>query len=196
MLECLLTHARGMHIDGVPFRRTLHFDAEAQALFTAFQDEVEPLLGEFGELSEIAGWGGKLVGAAARIAGLLHVAAHSDRPDTDPVTAETLSGALEIGRYAFAHAKAAFVVMGADGAVADARHILRWIERHEKTEFSERDAYRTMTTRFKHPADLHPGLTALENRGYLRRVPEPKGKGPGRKPSPRWEVNPALRSRN
>jgi putative DNA primase/helicase len=86
--------------------------------------------------------------------------------------------------------------MGADGAVADARHILRWIERHEKTEFSERDAYRTMTTRFKHPADLHPGLTALENRGYLRRVPEPKGKGPGRKPSPRWEVNPALRSRN
>jgi len=196
MLECLLTHARGMHIDGVPFRRALHFDAEAQALFTAFQDEVEPLLGEFGELSEIAGWGGKLVGAAARIAGLLHVAAHPDRPDTDPVTAETLSGALEIGRYAFAHAKAAFVVMGADGAVADARHILRWIERHEKTEFSERDAYRTMTTRFKHPADLHPGLTALENRGYLRRVPEPKGKGPGRKPSPRWEVNPALRSRN
>ena len=130
------------------------------------------------------------------LAALLHLAGHAQRPTVDPVSLETLEGAIDIGRYLLVHAKAAFVVMGADKAVADAKHILRWIERNAKTEFSERDAYRTMTTRFKHPPDLHPGLTALESRGYIRRVPEAAGKRPGRKASPRWEVNPDVHRQN
>jgi replicative DNA helicase len=196
LLERLLSHTRGMHLDGKPYTRALHFDAEAQALLDTFQDEIEPKLGEFGELAQIAGWGGKLVGAVARIAGLLHAAADPDRPDTGPVSAATLSGALEIGRYLLAHAKAAFVLMGADKAVADAKHILRWIERNAKAEFSERDLHRDLHHRFEHSVDARPGLAVLEDRGYLRRVPAPTEKRSGRKASPRWEVNPALGARN
>lgn len=196
LIEQLLDFACGMKIDGKVQVATLALDPEAQQLLSQFRGEIEPLLGEFGELAGITGWGSKLPGAVARIAGLLHVAAHPDKPAAGAVSAETLDAAIAIGRYLAEHAKAAFVVMGADKAISDAKHILRWIERNEKTDFSERDAYRTMTTRFKHPADLHPGLTALESRSYIRRVPEPTGKRPGRKASPRWEVNPALRSRN
>jgi replicative DNA helicase len=196
MIEQLLDFARGTKIDGEVHVVTLALDPEAQRRLMEFRGEIEPMLGEFGDMAGITGWGSKLPGAVARIAGLLHVASHPDRPASGTVSATTLGAAIEIGVYLAGHAKAAFVVMGADKAISDAKHILRWIERNEKTDFSERDAYRTMTTRFKHPQDLHPGLTALESRGYIRRVPEAKGKGPGRRPSPRWEVNPALRSRN
>ena len=63
--------------DGNP--HPLDLGPEAAALFLSFEAELEPRLGEFGDLAPVADWAGKLAGAVARLAGLLHIAAHSAR---------------------------------------------------------------------------------------------------------------------
>ena len=79
--------------------------------------------------------------------------------------------------------------MGADPATHDAEQMASWIQRDELTVFTLRDAHR----RFRKPSpqDLLPALDVLELRGYIRPTEVPKRNGPGRKPSPRYEVNPA-----
>ena len=71
----------------------------------------------------------------------------------------------------------------------DAEQMASWIQREELTVFTLRDAHR----RFRKPSpqDLLPALDVLELRGYIRPTEVPKRNGPGRKPSPRYEVNPA-----
>lgn len=75
--------------------------------------------------------------------------------------------------------------------VADARYIVRWIERHERREFSKREAYQHCKRRFPRADDIDPALKELERRGYIRTRPI-DGSGPGRPPSPVFEVNPAI----
>ncbi len=73
----------------------------------------------------------------------------------------------------------------------DARYVLRWIERHGRREFTKSEAQHHGKRRFPKADDIDPALTELTRRGYIRLVPaEPTG--PGRPPSPNYEVNPAV----
>src|SRR5260370_36271417 len=66
----------------------LILDLDAQVAMDRFAKWVEPRLSEFGELGSIRDWGGKLVCAVARIAGILQMAtlAAMDAPWTLPIS--------------------------------------------------------------------------------------------------------------
>ncbi len=73
----------------------------------------------------------------------------------------------------------------------DARYVVRWIERHGRREFTKSEAQHQGKRRFPKADDIDAALAELTRRGYIRLVPaEPAG--PGRPPSPKYKVNPAV----
>lgn len=168
--------------------------AEADDYLAGFQDEIEPLLAEGGDLSALSDWAGKLCGAVVRIAGILHAAEISDTFSLSvigitPISAATFKKALSIGRYLIPHAKAAFAEMGADPEIEAARALLRWIESAKSTadsKFSRREAQTANPTKFPKVTDLDPALKLLEAHGYIRAVES------RRRDSHKFEINPSL----
>lgn len=173
--------------DGV---RVLRLSGEAKNRHRDFMRELEPRLGPKGDLSAIADWAGKHAGAVGRIVGLLHLA--EARADDERVSAETMSRALSIGRYLIQHAQAAFAEMGADPETEGAQRILAWLKRTATEVFTRRDAHQALRATFRQAADLDAPLTALEERGYIRRREEAERPGPGRRRSQAYEVHPIL----
>src|SRR3989442_187310 len=80
----------------------------------------------FGELGSMIGWGGKLVGAVARIAALLHMVTHAGNPTPweTLLIVDTVRRAIQIGEYLIPHAHAAYAEMGADPEIEAARYTL------------------------------------------------------------------------
>jgi replicative DNA helicase len=103
-----------------------------------------------------------------------------------------------LANYLTGHACAVFDLMGGDARLDDARWLLDWISRTNRTQFSRRDAHvAAPRSRFAKATDLEPALRLLEEHGYLRRVdPEPSrdAQGRGRPASPRFLVNPLPRA--
>jgi hypothetical protein len=166
----------------------------ATELWLLFSSELEPKLAPLHELGGMADWGGKLAGAVARIAGLLHMASYvcEDAPWEVPISAETMECAIVIGRYLIPHARAAYAEMGTDPAFDDARHVLAWIKRNEQPVVTIRDIFEGTKGRFKRVAELEKPLDILIERKYLRQLSSEQRQGPGRPPSPAFEVNPSL----
>jgi hypothetical protein len=137
-------------------------------------------------------WGGKLVGAVARITGLLHMAEHagSEAPGDIPVSAATVERAVMVGKYLIEHAKAAFAEMGANAVVANAKAVLRWIEHKELTSFTRRDLHQGMRGSFKRVLEIDAPLAVLCERGFIRRRPDSPNSSSGRPESPTFDVNP------
>lgn len=175
-----------------PEPHRLVLDGHAAARFGDFRRAIEPQLGEFGRLGDMADWGSKLPGTVARIAGLLHLAAHADaeRPWDEPIGTETMAGAIAIGEYASAHALAAATAMGLDPGEADARYLLRWVALHGGATFPKQAAWQGTRGRFEKAERLDQALDRLVAHRYLRPLPTSERTGPGRKPAPEYEVNP------
>jgi replicative DNA helicase len=194
----LVEHVLGLRpltaADGSPAPRLLELSPAAADLHEAFETAIEPQLGEFGELAHVADWGGKLAGATARLAGLLHLAAHAadDAPWEIPIAGGTMEAAVTIARdFLTPHALAAFAEMGADPALADARLVLRWLGRTERTVVSRRDLLAGLPKRFREGDHLNAALRLLVVSGYLReREPLDRRGQPGRPASPVFDVNP------
>jgi replicative DNA helicase len=146
----------------------------------------------------LAGWAAKLAGATCRLAGLLHLADHLRDGWAHPISSDTLAAAIRLADYLVDHARTVFDLMGADPRVDDARWLLDWITRTNRTQFSRRDAHRAAPRgRFAKATDLEPALRLLEEHGYLRRVdpaPSQDPRGRGRPASPRFLVNPQPRT--
>ncbi len=165
----------------------------AAARFRAFQAALEPRLGDLGDLGHVRDWAGKLAGAVARIAGLLHVAEHvaEGQPWARPISDGTMAGAVRLGEdFLIPHALAAFSEMGADPAVADARYVLRVIAARDLEGFTKRDLFQHVKGRLKTTEPLDRALTVLVEHGYVRMLAERSRAGPGRKASPAFVVNP------
>jgi len=169
----------------------------AAVRLTEFEAEVEPRLHpHHGDLAHIADWASKLVGAVARIAGLLHLAARLRDGWVLPVNEATITDAITIGRYLTDHALAVFDLMGgADPTLDDARYLLAWIERSGAKTFTRRELFTALPRgRFAKVDALDPPLALLVEHGYVRPLPPPEGRsGPGRPASPGFEVNPLWR---
>jgi replicative DNA helicase len=177
----------------------LTLDPEAGELLLAFERDLEPrLAANSGDLAHLAGWAAKLAGATCRLAALLHLAEHLRDGWARPITANTFAAAIRLADYLIEHARAVFDLMGADPRTDDARWLLDWIGRNNRTQFSRRDAHVAAPRgRFPKASDLEPALRLLEEHGYLRRVdPEPSRdpRGRGRPASPRFLVNPLPRA--
>ena len=196
--------------DGVPLPQELVLDAEAGTLVVAFQERLEPRLGAGGDLAHIADWAGKLVGAACRMMGLLHVAEvaaavppcrHRDgKPDHWPadelrpwdteITVDTARAAIHLAEaFLVPHAMVAFASMGAHPALADARLLLGWLQRGGVGTFSVRDAHQELRRHQLTPPRVERAAGVLVEHGYVRPI-EPTQKQVGRPASPRFAVNP------
>jgi hypothetical protein len=195
-LTTLLNLTPDTAADGAPDPRVLTLTEEAQALVAQLSARLEPELAEFGRLGGIQDWGAKLLGATLRIAGLFHLAEHTgnETPWEAPVGRSTVERAWAIGEYLIPHALAAFAEMGADPAVEDARYLLRWLARHVETggqtSFTRREAHQGTKGRFKRVEALDAPLALLAAHGYVRRRAAPPPQGPGKPPSPTYDVNP------
>jgi hypothetical protein len=185
---------------GRPYHHWVRFSAEAARVLEELMAWLEPQLGQGGELASLAGWAGKLAGAAARVAAVWHLsdAVRNSGPRDAPVSAGTVADACLLARgYCLPHARAAFAVMGADERVNDARHLLRWARAHARDlggsggrgpVVSKRTIYKACQHRWPTVEGLDPVLSLLARHHYVRALPPPKGQ-PGR-PSMEYEFNP------
>jgi replicative DNA helicase len=195
LARSLLDQAEVGRLAGVSEPMIISLDPAAAAVLLELERELEPRLDpETGDLAHVEGWAAKLAGATARIAGLLHLAEHLRAGWARPVEAETMHAAVAVARYLTDHALAVFGLMGADPALADTRYVFDWIERTSAERFTRRELFTALPRgRFPKVDALDPALELLEAHGYVRRVDQPAPKGPGRRPSPTYEVNPLRR---
>jgi hypothetical protein len=173
----------------------LQLTPEADAALLAFQRRLEPqLAAPRGTFGHIADWAGKLAGATARMAGLLHLAEHLDHGHAQPVTGDTMRAAIVLADYFAKHALAVFDHMGADPVISRARTLLEVLRANQWDEVSRRDLFAKLSrSEFPTVADLEPAVNLLEDHGYLRvHLPERTGTR-GRPPAPRYQVHPSLR---
>ncbi len=179
--------------------QTLDLSPAAYALLVEFKQAIEPSLGPSGELESIADWGNKLAGTVVRLAGLLHLADHALESGGSAPAAigeSEMRRALRIGDFLCTHARVAFDMMEADHVARLARYILAWIQRTGTVAFTQREAYQPLRARFRAPAEMAPPLELLIEHEVIRRRPDSPRSGPGRPPSPVFEVNPAIHAQN
>lgn len=170
---------------------TLKLSPAAFEAWQAFWLQTEASMGPGGKFEHCTDWAGKLPGAVARVAGLLHITRHAFRgPEKHEISADDLHAALRMADALSAHALAAFDLMGADPALDGARVVLGWIRREGLKSFTFRDCHYAHKARFKRANDLEPAMDVLTERHYIRPlVPETK---PAYRPSRTFEVNPAI----
>lgn len=184
-------------VDGKPCPHIVTVSDDALQETDRFATEVEKHLGPGGDFASMGDWAGKLVGATCRIAGIFHglIYAASSNPAKTQIDAETMLGAIAIGEYLIPHAKAAFFEMGADPAIDFARRILEWVSSEQTSDFSRREAFNALRGGIQKVNELDKPLEILINHGYIREVSQ-EHQGPGRKPSPRYKINPLWLAQN
>lgn len=129
---------------------------------------------------------------AARISLIVHclrwVTKETDEKNVD---AESVRRAAELIRYFQAHARKAYAQMASDPEVEDAKRILQWIEREERSEFKRWEAHKDIKSqgRFPRLEDLDLPLHRLVKHKFLR-VRALRIRSCGRPPDPIYEVNP------
>ena len=166
----------------------LALSPDAFERWRSFALEVEQERPAGGRFAQLLDWSGKLPGLVARLAGILHAGQGAEVQRLGPtVEADTMGAAVELGEYAAAHALAAFGMMGADPALADARVLLDWLTRARVPTFSTRDSYRE--NRGMTPPAARLALAELAERGWIRLVLDARRNG---RPSERWAVHPHL----
>lgn len=144
----------------------LHLSEEAYAALDSFFSWLEPKLVD--ELVDLEGWAAKLVGAIARIAGLLHCALYADKAENKTVSGAVMKRAIRIGKYFLAHAQNAYAIMGADRSLQGAKMILRKLKLQSEPELSKYQIYRLCRGYFCKTDDVLPALDILVEHGYLR----------------------------
>jgi hypothetical protein len=160
---------------------TLRLSCGASALLTELQEQLEPRLGQGGDLAPIAEWAGRHHGRVARIAGLLHLCEHSRE---EPISEVTMAAAVRIGDYLLAHGIDALT--GPDLLVRKTRE---WLEKHRKPTVTQRDLERGPLNgrgRAAAAAELADRLVTLGVFQSMRAAAGNKG--------PVWAVHPDLTS--
>ncbi len=176
----------------------LEISNSARERFTGFRGWLEPQLGPYGMFAHMADWASKLGGYVLRVAGLLHMAdvaayaSHNSHNSQNEISDATLARAIAFINYLIPHAQAAYAEIGSDPAVEGARLVLRWVEKTDARQFTKRDCYQGVKGTLKRADELDPILSLLCDHGYLREQESAERAGPGRKPSPSYEVNPIV----
>jgi hypothetical protein len=66
----------------------------------------------------------------------------------------------------------------------------------ELEQVTRRDLFNASRSRFKRVEDIDPAIRLLIAHNYLREALSQEREGPGRKPSPAYEINPGLYTQN
>jgi len=167
----------------------LNLSKDAYGEWSDFYMVVEKALREGGRFEYITDWAGKLPGAAARIAGLLHCAKNPSQPWGKDIDLETIQDALGIAATFSDHAIIAFDLMGADRSLEQARKVWRWVEHGHHESFTKRDCFNALKGTFHRVANIEEPLKVLIERNHIRKLPKEKKVG---KPSIKYSVNPEI----
>ena len=199
---------------------TLRLTTEAREALAGFEAEVEAMLQSGGRLDGIQDWGGKLVGQAIRVAGVLHVAQRMAFEEALPAC--RMHEGIDLARAFISHAKTAYDCLGTNEKTRLARYLWRRIgdvlglsggshyshneQYRSKSHHSansannakgmsltKRDVFEAVKgkSEIASVADLDAPLRQLEAHHYIQ-VVKPTSSGPGRPPSPQIYVNPLL----
>jgi len=134
----------------------------------------------------------------ALILHLMHLAADPARSSGDDILGlprRAIEGAAHLVAYFKSHTRRVYwTIGGRDSPGDDVAALLRWIIRNGLAEFSLRDVHRNFS-RFKDdPETLEDAIVWLSERHIVRHHEDLDApKGPGRKKTPTYKVNPALR---
>jgi hypothetical protein len=189
LIHALLDMPPNEDTDGQPTPRVVKLGQRARATWAAFWERTEADMRDGGRFEHIRDWAGKLPGAVARIAALLHVVRHDKAAGAFAVEEADMVAAVRLGECLAGHALAAFDLMGADAATDGARMVLRWIRRERRTEFTQRDAHAACKGSLPKAEDVAAALHVLESRCFVARRRDPEKREPGR-PSKVFDVNP------
>ncbi|MGH3965088.1 MAG: YfjI family protein [Pseudonocardiaceae bacterium] len=150
-------------------RTVVKLDDAATDLFLDYAEHVERLLrptAALGEYRLTREWGGKLVGAVARIAGCLHAARGRDTLH-EPIGAATVRDAIRLGEYYRAHAVLALTPAD-DQRTEAARTLLGWLVEKDMKAFKVRDLQRTGPGALRKGDVLGRLLDYLAHLGWVR----------------------------
>ena len=179
--------AQGVPADGTA--PVIAIEGDALEAFDAFARDIDERMGDDGDLEPIDDWAQKVRGHAARLAGILHVLDHGTGSRRTPIALTTVERAIQIARYALAHAQ---LLLCPDGLLLDpdAALVMRKLHRHARTSdvISLRTIHRTAQRRFR-AASLRAILESLERLGVIRPVPPEKTGG---RTGDEFEIHPAL----
>jgi hypothetical protein len=135
----------------------------------------------------------KLKGYGARLALVLHYLRWACGEVThEQVDGDSVTKAAALVTYFKAHAKKVHACLGTDARLRHARKAVQWISDKGAQQFSKRDIYQGLKGTFKTVEDLEPVLTILDKHGLIRPKVGTDRPGPGRKPSPTYEVHPQI----
>lgn len=168
---------------------TLSLSSGARKKHSEFIERIEPRL--IGDLSHCSGWGGKLRGQVARIAGVCSLAGTNG----DQVKQQDMEAAIGlVESYLIPHAKRAFGFMQADPEVVRAQHCLPKIKAFGPRPFEARELHMKVKGRhdFKSMKSTESALDLLSDCYWVRREESPPKRGKGRKRSPMWRGHPRI----
>ncbi|MFE2381099.1 DUF3987 domain-containing protein [Streptomyces misionensis] len=135
---------------------------------------------------------GPIVGAVARIAGLLHLADRATGRWGEPIEATTIERAIAIGEYYTAHALAAFGLMETDADTKKAQQVLDWIRRTKVTSFKVHELVTARRRAFPTVSSTVPALRLLEEHGYVTTIQPARNGTRGKPPATTYRVHPCL----
>lgn len=150
-------------------QRPLHLTVgeEATRVFADWDQEHEDLCQPGQRYEDLASTIGKMRANIQRIAALLHVA-HAHDKVTDIIGADVMADAITIGNYFLQHRVGLQAQWGTDGVALQARSILEWAIRNERTEFTRREMMRGLKRRFADVESTVAPLRRLVECGWLR----------------------------
>jgi hypothetical protein len=138
------------------------------------------------------GWGGKIAGTTARVAGLLHCAELSFRAVAQTeIQADTMRRAVALAKVFTDHAVIVFDVMGADTATDAAAAIWKVIQKMRQEEFSARNAWNPLRGKYKRVGDVEAGFQKLIDHNLIAELHTADTNKPGR-PSRMFRVHPDI----
>lgn len=174
-------------------RDPISLSDDARETWFKFSERIERGLAPYGEYEGITDWAGKLPGAVARIAGLLHCGelAGEAHPTSRPVSVNTMQRAVAIGKYLVDHALVAFSLLANGETDEAAQKLWRSITTLGKTEFRERELLqRVKGGIIDGKKEFQDAMANLESRGFVCKVEVPATTRRGRPRSQKWAVHP------
>ena len=165
---------------------------DARPLISDFFIETDRKLERCSHDPKMSGLLGKLPGTTNRIAGILHAARYADENAGlgRPVSAETMPDAIELARFFAAHAEVA--MSSAKSGMALQEVLWEKILELKLEHFRASGLWQMLkgSEHFKVMDDLKKPLEGLADRHYLLPCPVVDTGARGRKPSPKYRVNP------
>jgi len=188
----LNTELRYDSIKDEHFPHMLMFDEAAYTVWKDYQRRVEVHLRDGGRFAGMTDWAGKLPGAVARMAGLMHCAQFAldlIGPADRLIDQDTMRRAVRLGELLTEHALIVFDLMSDNGDLESARKVWRHIQANGITAFTFSEIWHPLRGTFKTTENIEPAIEMLLDH-YLILPAEDKPLGRSGRRGRRFVVNP------